>query len=276
MTDKRKNTVIPNSYQKPNLFVDELMCLLPPACNLLLDVACRQILGWEEHRGTRRDRISLSQFQAFTGLSLNTIRTHLDILHGANILTPDGRPNLQGQEYELNLGQLGEYRLDYLRGLPRRHGDISAAASALKASRLQVELPIDGGTGVSNFDIAVGGYQNLTPSNDCKAPLSTIAMESYQSVQTPNPKPINITNDSIWLEVLAQLKLELTPSTFETWLPSTRLLAVADGRYLIGAPNQYTADWLTHRLTASIARAIRTLTGQSASVEFVVKESVDA
>lgn len=146
---KRKNTFIPNSFQKPNAFVDELMRLLPPACNVLLDVACRKILGWEEKRIARRDRISLSQFEELTGFSRNTVRQHLDILHAANILVPDGSPTAHGQEYELNLGQLGDYGTDYLNSLPKRNGDISHAQRGLLSHKNQLKMPVSGGEGGS-------------------------------------------------------------------------------------------------------------------------------
>ena len=271
MSEKPKNTFIPNSYQKPNAFVDELMRLLPPACNLILDVACRQILGWEEHRASRRDRISLSQFEDLSGLSVNTIRTHLEILHAANILVPDGRPNLQGQEYELNLGQLGEYRVDYLRALPRRRGDISPALQSLKARRLQVELPITGGTGVSNFDTPQP-YQNLIPSNDCKGGVSTIAREGYQSVQTPNSKLKNIPLESLWLKVLGLVRAEIPPATFETWLSGAELVGVQDNLFQVATPHRYAADWLNDRLARTFSRHASEVTGQPAQVEFVAQE----
>jgi len=243
------------------------MRLLPPACNVLLDVACRKILGWEENRVARRDRISLSQFEDITGFSRNTVRQHLDILHAANILVPYGQPTFDGQEYELNLGQLGDYRTEYLQSLPRRSGDITPAKLGLLSHKNQLEMPVSGGEGGSNFDRG----QNLTPSNDCTEGGSNFDPVGGQSVHTQNSKLKNITtNDSLWDLVLRSLKLEMSRSTFETWVENTRLLDSQSGVYTIGVPTSNAKDWLGNRLAASIRRVLISHGANPSAVVFSV------
>lgn len=75
--------------------------------------------------------------------------------------------------------------------------------------------------------------------------------------------------------MLAGLKMELPNNTFETWLPSTRLVASDGGHHTISAPSQYAADWLTHRLAQSIARHLAAATGAPATVQFIVSKSTE-
>ena len=105
---------IPNTFQHPNAFVDVLMPLLNDTENTCVTLACRKILGWQEHRMSLRDRISLTQFGQ-TGKSRQAIIKALAILGKANILLAiGGEQSRKGHEYELNLGQLGEYNLEFL------------------------------------------------------------------------------------------------------------------------------------------------------------------
>ncbi|NIV33134.1 MAG: hypothetical protein GWN58_27900 [Anaerolineae bacterium] len=55
-------TLIPNSFQVENLYVDELLCFLKPNEWLVLSVAIREIIGWHDTIADRRRRISLSTF----------------------------------------------------------------------------------------------------------------------------------------------------------------------------------------------------------------------
>lgn len=60
---------IPNSFQLPNAFVDEAMKKLSPTANLLYIVIVRKTRGWQKNK----DAISLTQFEAVTGLSRKTV-----------------------------------------------------------------------------------------------------------------------------------------------------------------------------------------------------------
>src|SRR5262245_18723533 len=68
---------IPNSFQTPNAYVDQLMALLTPEEWKILSFACRRIYGFNKYH--HQDHISISQFtdgikSSFTGniLSLGT------------------------------------------------------------------------------------------------------------------------------------------------------------------------------------------------------------
>ena len=70
---------------------------------------------------------------------------------------------------------------------------------------------------------------------------------------------------------LAQLKLQMTKSTFETWLNDTQLIAYAENCFTIQVTNQFAQAWLNLRLRPVIKRALQTMIGQPADIAFVVK-----
>jgi hypothetical protein len=200
-------THVPNSYQKPNVFVDEIMCLLSPTQNMVLDAACRQIMGWETKRAARRDRISLSQFETLTGLSRHTILAALAHLATANLLTPIGTPTGRtAQEYELNLGQRGDYRWDFLRDHPPYRHDPS--------------LYVAGSSGAATEPLAEE-YRCLNP------PLSGAVTDelAVQSLHTPNS--LNSKGDrdidSLWKQAQALARNLMPRATFDAHLAGARL-----------------------------------------------------
>lgn len=104
---------IPNSFQTPNAFVDELMALLTGEEYKVLSYAARRIFGFQK----RQDRISLTQFERGlvakdgrilsrgTGLSRPTIIKCLANLEAFGLfirVNPNEKSN-EGTEYELQL-----------------------------------------------------------------------------------------------------------------------------------------------------------------------------
>lgn len=110
------NSILPNTFQHPNIFVDRLMFYLTPEENAVLTFAVRRILGFQENISSRKDNISLSQFTSEIrstkdgsvlsrgcGLGISAVREALDILLHCNILLPTTtKPDpRKGQEYWL-------------------------------------------------------------------------------------------------------------------------------------------------------------------------------
>jgi len=110
------NTIIPNSYQKPNFYSDELCYWLTTEEYVVLDFVIRRILGFESNRVSKRDRVSISQIcngirskkdgrllSRGTGLSRPAVINALNSLNKFNIISKIGDPTNDGQEYELNI-----------------------------------------------------------------------------------------------------------------------------------------------------------------------------
>ncbi len=83
--------------------------------------------------------------------------------------------------------------------------------------------------------------------------------------------------EQVWQAALGELQLQLTKSTFDTWLRDTSLLSYEDGGFVIGVENAYAKDWLENRLLSTIKRTLTGIVGRATEVRFVVwADLVDA
>jgi len=109
-----ENTLIPNTFQHPNAYIDWLSYYLTPEEEKVLNKAIREIIGWHSNINSRRSRIAIDIFvngkfqdgrrvAMGCGLSRDAVRNALKNLHAFNILVKVGEPTNEGQEYELNL-----------------------------------------------------------------------------------------------------------------------------------------------------------------------------
>lgn len=105
--------LIPNSFQHPNIYIDELSYFLTPEEEKVLNKAIREILGWHNKIESRKAYISLSVFTAGKrdkegnllcrgcGLSTQAVRKALHSLDKYGILCKVGEPTSDGQEFYL-------------------------------------------------------------------------------------------------------------------------------------------------------------------------------
>lgn len=100
-------SIIPNSFQTPNVFIDKLMHYLTPGEVVVLTYATRHILGWQDKITARMANISLSQFVqgnarfSGCGMSKPAVISALGGLARYAILIPVGDPGSKGQAYFL-------------------------------------------------------------------------------------------------------------------------------------------------------------------------------
>lgn len=79
----------------------------------------------------------------------------------------------------------------------------------------------------------------------------------------------------VWDLARTQLRLQMTKSTYETWVRDTRPLGCDDaGAFEIGVPNQYAHDWLTLRLRPTIKRTLTNIAGRPLEPIFTVQASL--
>ncbi len=74
-----------------------------------------------------------------------------------------------------------------------------------------------------------------------------------------------------WEIARSQLRLQMTKSTYETWVRDTSCLAYEDGAFVIGVNNAYAKDWLSLRLRPIIKRTLTSIVGRAVDVTFVVQ-----
>src|SRR3972149_3879565 len=83
--------------------------------------------------------------------------------------------------------------------------------------------------------------------------------------------------DQVWQATLGELQLQLTKSTYDTWLRDTSLISHEDGAFVVGVENAYAKDWLENRLLSTIKRTLTGIVGRATEVRFVVwADPVDA
>ena len=113
---------VPNSFQMPNAFIDEYEHLLTSDEFKVLAFVTRRILGFYNSRGIRRNRISLSQIcgeikaknkngeivtvSHGVGLGRPTVIKCLKSLADYKFVMKIGDPTENGQEFELNVGNI--------------------------------------------------------------------------------------------------------------------------------------------------------------------------
>ena len=135
-----------------------------------------------------------------------------------------------------------------------------------RLSRVETNLP--------NPPAAYSPLSNAPPTEpgdpERQEPPSTTVVRAPSS-DAPDPE-----SNQLWQQALAELELQMTRSTFSTWLQPTRLLAWDEGRITIGAPNTYIKEWLENRLIAPIRRTLSGIANCPLTVEFVVLEEVTA
>ncbi|MCL4303968.1 MAG: hypothetical protein KJ077_50255 [Anaerolineae bacterium] len=107
--------------------------------------------------------------------------------------------------------------------------------------------------GWANLQIRQGRRPPVAPT-----PLPLLVVESpavTEPVEAPSAEEI------LWQRVLAQLQLQMTRATFDTWLGDTRLAAREGDCFIVAVKSGFACDWLDHRLHGIIKRAIAQATG---------------
>lgn len=163
-------TILPNSFQSPNDYVDAAMELLTGDEYKCLSFAARHILGWQDKINRRRGHISISMFEhgydyateegeakhlGGTGLSRPTIVKIVATLVKFGFLIPVGEPTAEGQEYQL--GQKVDWRALQDRQAQKAAKEAQRtrkARAALQARREAKKQPVVNGT---NQDEVVNG-----------------------------------------------------------------------------------------------------------------------
>jgi len=95
-------------------------------------------------------------------------------------------------------------------------------------------------------------------------------LPGFDAMITPDTLPTREPRE-IWEIARSQLRLQMTKSTYETWVRDTSCLACEDGAFVIGVNNAYAKDWLSLRLRPTIKRTLTSIVGHAVDVTFVVQ-----
>lgn len=118
---------IPNSFQLPNIFVDEGVKNLSPTACVLYVVIVRKTRGWQKNK----DAISLTQFEQITGMSRKTVIRGLDELVSCDFIKEyTSKIKSSTKSYSLNDGVFSTLlELEVVENLHQHSGEIPLVAS---------------------------------------------------------------------------------------------------------------------------------------------------
>jgi chromosomal replication initiator protein len=83
---------------------------------------------------------------------------------------------------------------------------------------------------------------------------------------------IELTAESLWSDVSGRLRSALNDTTYGTWFAHTVGVALDDGRFVLGVPNDFTRDWIEGHFLELIGAAIRDITGIARTIELRVMD----
>ena len=69
------------------------------------------------------------------------------------------------------------------------------------------------------------------------------------------------------------METKLSKPSFETWLKSTKPIALFDNTIIIGVPNEFARDWLESRYADSIRESIKTILKQEINLKFIIPQT---
>ena len=75
-----------------------------------------------------------------------------------------------------------------------------------------------------------------------------------------------------WKRLLEEARRELPEATVRTWLEPSEPIALDEGRLILGAPDQFAAEWNESKHASLLARAAERVLGRPTAVVFRVQE----
>ncbi|MGI6307650.1 MAG: chromosomal replication initiator protein DnaA [Dethiobacteria bacterium] len=80
---------------------------------------------------------------------------------------------------------------------------------------------------------------------------------------------------AIWHAVLSEMEKILSKPSFETWLKTTKLVAMQDSTIIVEVPNEFTRDWLKNHYRKSISSALEKVSDCQYYIHFVTPQNID-
>ena len=89
-------------------------------------------------------------------------------------------------------------------------------------------------------------------------------------------RPIELTAESLWIEVAGRLKGALNETTYRTWFAEAEAAELSDDAFVLGVPNDFTREWIEGHFLGLIGAAVRDVTGQERRIGLSVTERAPA
>ena len=226
-------------------------------------------------------RLSTDDIATMMGCSHGKTHTCRDYLLAVGLLTGELKipPGESRARWHLSIPDLWPDNVEWRTGIGPDWSDyIAAVLRTREFNRHQVTIkqmphqsPGDQYQSPGDEDQSPGDYRQ-SPGDYCTrdASLSEEVKEKEQE-ELSNRRP-----SEVWQIALTQLRLQMTKSTYETWVRDITVAgyAWAEGSaptFTLQAANAYARDWLALRLRPMILRTLNSIIGRAADVTFVVK-----
>lgn len=105
----------------------------------------------------------------------------------------------------------------------------------------------------------------LEPCHSRPPPGQTVDDESLPDIIVPGT---DLDARDVWCQVLAELRMQMTGCTFDTWLRGSRVIRVDDQKVVVRVRDGFAVEWLKVRWIVPIQRTLAGIVGQGLDVEF--------
>src|SRR5690349_12785114 len=85
-----------------------------------------------------------------------------------------------------------------------------------------------------------------------------------------------IDNKKLWTDALIEIEMSVSKANFGTWFKNTKIVKYDSGAVSLGVPNAFVRDWLVNKYHKDILRALRNLSGEVRSLEYLIVKTEDA
>ena len=79
---------------------------------------------------------------------------------------------------------------------------------------------------------------------------------------------------TIWHSVLTEMEKTLSKPSFETWLKTTKLVALQDDTMIVEVPNEFTRDWLKNHYRKPLTNALEKISDSQYYIHFVTPQNI--
>jgi hypothetical protein len=81
---------------------------------------------------------------------------------------------------------------------------------------------------------------------------------------------VTFTPEKAWLAAKGQLQMDLSRSSFDTWVKPASLHEFSDSTFVVGCPNEPCREWMTNRMTTTLERMLSLIMSQSVKISFIL------
>ncbi len=76
--------------------------------------------------------------------------------------------------------------------------------------------------------------------------------------------------ENLWQSVLAQIQLDISDASFNTWFKNTHISHIEEGRVTVSVPNTFVRDWLNNKYHKRILQALKELDPEIKEVNYSI------